>query len=370
VSQEFDDRALKDEEFDEYLRRSSEVSQRYQELGAREVPPALDAKVLRQAQQQAAKSSGRRRPWLRWGAPLAFAATALIAITVVMQPEVNAPSAPQLVADSPVAESPKLVVGDYEMSAESQDEQLAAVPEKQQAGTKEDAVAGDVFRDRRAAQPAAATQPPQSQPAAAGSGSARPASSVARDRVLQDAVAVPNAQRESNDDAREGNARRLLSGPAAPADPDRRIEELITTRPAERRIAQAQESASKPALDQFASASPAESKRKQEESRAKAEEAAPPVPAPAPAAAQPPPPRAVAAQEPPLAGPLPPAPAPEGVSTLEVDRTVAPAAWVRWIREFRAQGNQPRAQELLKRLRAAHPSFELPADIAPPAQQR
>jgi len=362
MSHEFEDRALEDKEFDEYLRRGTEVSQRYQELGAREVPPALDAKVLRQAQQQAAKSSARRRPWLRWGAPLAFAATALIAITVVMQPEVNAPGAPEPRAESqvfesratesPVPESPQ-EAGNYPADRAPRDEALAVFPESGRPAGGADSVLSDAVQARRAAKPTAATQP-AAQPGAAGSASARADSNVAQDRDLREEARGAAAERE-------GSVQRAPA-PAEPGRPSKEVEAAAQSGELQKMM--------RARGDELAAAAGEESKAKREQAAgdAKSNAALPASAAPAPAPA--PPSEAAAGMRRTPAVPPPPEPAPAGVSTLEADRAIAPAVWIRWIRDLLAQGDPVRAQELLIRLRAAHPSFELPADSAPPPQPR
>lgn len=71
---------------DEYLRRGSEVSQRYRELGADEVPPELDRLVLAAARDAVAGDKARRsRSWVRWSAPVALAASVVLALTVVLE---------------------------------------------------------------------------------------------------------------------------------------------------------------------------------------------------------------------------------------------------------------------------------------------
>lgn len=87
-----------DKLLDEYLRGESPVSQRYRELEAENVPPQLDAAVLAQA--HAAVAQRKRKPsWVRWGAPLALAASAVMAVAIVLevgvQDEVRLP-APRL----------------------------------------------------------------------------------------------------------------------------------------------------------------------------------------------------------------------------------------------------------------------------------
>jgi len=81
---------------DEYLRGESPVSQRYRDLDADEVPPRRDAAVLAQARAAVESRRGRKPAWRKWGAPLALAASAVMAVAIVLeigvQDEVRAPS--------------------------------------------------------------------------------------------------------------------------------------------------------------------------------------------------------------------------------------------------------------------------------------
>jgi hypothetical protein len=80
VSEPIDIKAL-----DEYLKGGSDISQRYRELGREDVPPELDRRVLDEARAAVAKGGGRSRSWLRWGAPVALAASVLLAVTIVIE---------------------------------------------------------------------------------------------------------------------------------------------------------------------------------------------------------------------------------------------------------------------------------------------
>jgi hypothetical protein len=94
VSEPIDDKAL-----DEYLGRSSQISQRYRALVDDEhasVPPELDRLVLAQArnalaQQDAAKADElarlrtKRRRLTQWGVPAALAASAVLVISIVIR---------------------------------------------------------------------------------------------------------------------------------------------------------------------------------------------------------------------------------------------------------------------------------------------
>jgi hypothetical protein len=80
VSDPIDIKAL-----DEYLKGGSDISQRYRELRREQVPPELDRRVLDEARAAVASSGGRSRSWLRWGAPVALAASVILAVTVVIE---------------------------------------------------------------------------------------------------------------------------------------------------------------------------------------------------------------------------------------------------------------------------------------------
>lgn len=70
---------------DEYLKGGSDISQRYRELGREDVPPELERRVLDEARAAVASGGGRSRSWLRWGAPLALAASVVLAVTIVIE---------------------------------------------------------------------------------------------------------------------------------------------------------------------------------------------------------------------------------------------------------------------------------------------
>jgi len=68
---------------DEYLKGGSDISRALREL-REDVPPELDRRVLDEAR-AAVASGGRSRSWLRWGAPVALAASVVLAVTVVIE---------------------------------------------------------------------------------------------------------------------------------------------------------------------------------------------------------------------------------------------------------------------------------------------
>lgn len=97
---------------DEYLKRGSDVSARYRELGGDDVPPDLDRRVLAAARDAVANEGARRsRSWLRWSAPVALAASFVLVVTVVLegglqdQKTVTLPQAPAEARQEPSVES-------------------------------------------------------------------------------------------------------------------------------------------------------------------------------------------------------------------------------------------------------------------------
>lgn len=353
MSHEFEDRARQEQELDEYLRGDSEVSQRYREISGRAVPPALDARVLQQAQQQAGKNAQRRK-WLRWGAPLAGAATALIAVTVVLQPGVREmASAPAMPEAAPVR--------DYEAAAALR-QAPAPAPEAEDS----------VLQDSTAGRAAAGPRPPQARkptPAAqplseAAASSERRDASAARQGNSQEA-----AQREAEAEmiivtgTSTATAVRSEARGDAPAGQQAQEPALAAepAKEAQRQMLAGQADPSRSPLPERADVRMRETQvRTLEEQKRKA--AGPSSPgANTPAAPAPPAPEpSIAAFE-----VSPPEPAPEGIATLQADRALPPALWVNWIRGFRREGKQIRADELLARLRAAHPDFQIPPDLAP-----
>ncbi|HEX7116624.1 MAG TPA: hypothetical protein VF193_15970 [Steroidobacter sp.] len=81
MSEPIDDKAL-----EEYLSRDSELSRRYRELGGNEVPPELDRRILEEAR-SAVQPPARRGSsgWSRWAAPVALAASLVLALAVVIE---------------------------------------------------------------------------------------------------------------------------------------------------------------------------------------------------------------------------------------------------------------------------------------------
>ena len=82
------------EDFDEFLGGHSRVSKNYQALGDEGPPPALDARILAEAERATkVRSLETRNSNSRWMVPLAIAATIMLSFTLVMnmvsEPEIS-----------------------------------------------------------------------------------------------------------------------------------------------------------------------------------------------------------------------------------------------------------------------------------------
>jgi hypothetical protein len=95
---------MNDAEFEAYIARRSRLSRRYQDLSADFPPKALDDAVLGRARSAIAldrKETPEREVYIRWMAPVAFAATVVLVFTVVLQIVIRPAGAPEPLADKP-----------------------------------------------------------------------------------------------------------------------------------------------------------------------------------------------------------------------------------------------------------------------------
>jgi hypothetical protein len=145
---------------DEYLKKGSEVSQRYRELGSDDVSPELDRRVLEAARAAVANESpSRSRSWLRWSAPLAVAASVVLVVTVVLEgglqdkKTVALQQAPAEVRQEPRVEAAAVTIDDKAYA--DNERKLADELRKQQ-----DAVSGYDVSAQNALQPARELAPP------------------------------------------------------------------------------------------------------------------------------------------------------------------------------------------------------------------
>lgn len=77
---------IDDKAFEEYLKRGSPVSQHYQALDSDELPADIDRQVLARAQEAVRAPVVRKtRAWQRWSVPVALAASAVLAVSIVIE---------------------------------------------------------------------------------------------------------------------------------------------------------------------------------------------------------------------------------------------------------------------------------------------
>ena len=162
-----------DKVLDEYLRRESAVSHRYRELEADDVPSQLDAAVMAQARAAVAPNRDRKPSWMKRGAPLALAASAVMAIAIVLeigvQEEVRMP-APQVertTAEAPRQAREQRFAEPKQASAPAEAPSPAAPPPpvtlaREEAARRQQSRIEEAVRERRATTRAPAAAAPQS----------------------------------------------------------------------------------------------------------------------------------------------------------------------------------------------------------------
>lgn len=123
---------MDDREFEEYLRRESQMSQQYRELQDDAVPAHLDALVLEQARAALQKESAaaprddlaavrrRRGRLMRWAVPTALAASALLVVSIVIRSGVQHETLllPQVRQEAPGAAAQPESMEDKSVAAE------------------------------------------------------------------------------------------------------------------------------------------------------------------------------------------------------------------------------------------------------------
>jgi hypothetical protein len=161
---------------DEYLKRDSSVSRQYRQLPGEDVPPSLDRLVLRQAEDAVKRPS--RPAWMRWTAPLAVAASAVLVVSIVVETGMHEET---LVAAPPTMQQKRAAEAAMEtrMSADVPPPPKVAVPPPEVS-------LADVQAD---AAPAFAPEPSTAMPAAAPA-PAPERKALARQPVANEAVAA------------------------------------------------------------------------------------------------------------------------------------------------------------------------------------
>lgn len=213
------DKWLKEDKgLDEYLRRESTVSQRYRELEADDVPPELDAAVLAQARAAIAQRASRKPTWMKWGAPLALAASAVMVVAIVLevgvQDEVRMPL-PQ-VEQAPVSErTPEAYVVEQMIQEAPPPVPMSPASDTQTEMVMDEPIDRALKERREVAQPQAPAAGLAPQESAAKSPEVKavdsvvrePLEQVASDAVKRDAPAEPVVTQAANSEERDAAQR-------------------------------------------------------------------------------------------------------------------------------------------------------------------
>lgn len=148
--------------WERYLAREGEVADAYRRLEAESVSPDLDAAVLAKARDAVQP----RKSWLRWGGPVALAASVLLAVTLVIESGPGGSLIPATVPQVTMMEAP--VVADRATSTAATVETRSEPPVDQsmQSRALETVPAATPAQDAAALQRRPAPSPPRTQSAA------------------------------------------------------------------------------------------------------------------------------------------------------------------------------------------------------------
>lgn len=162
-----------DEQLDQYLTGDSSVSRHYRELPGAEVPAELDRLVLSQAHQAVKHRKSQRPAWVRWSAPFAVAASAVLALAIVIETGVRdevaqsvsqrLPEHPQHPIETRLIEEPAPMHAEAPVQPEPKREEPRAVEMRMPAPAPDPAPASAPAQATRPAAPAYAP-PPQALP--------------------------------------------------------------------------------------------------------------------------------------------------------------------------------------------------------------
>lgn len=318
--------AVDDAALNEYLRRDSAVSQRYRELGADDVPAALDQAVLAQAKAAVAnKKPSRWRNVARWGAPLALAASVVLVVSIVLQPSMQ-------------TELSRITVPAAAPLPQAMEERSVSQPVE---AKKQEAARADVAAESANA-PVMLT--PSNQSSAQSLPEFAPASEVA---AAAPAPAPAEKAKEADPSSRIVNMRQQVRSTtaSAPPPPPPRQEVEVTARRVEPKQA---ESAAPVAIDVNAAADAKRRERERSDDTGIEEAIV-----------------TGALRQQPAAGA-----GPRG--TVQPSRSMAneaghqfdkndPASWLDYIRSLRAEGESSRADGEWRRFRRQYPDFTVDA---------
>jgi len=162
-----------DKLLDEYLSGTTPYSQRYRRMHAEEVPPELDSAVLRRAKQGAAQ--GNAQLWRRVGPPLAVAATAVLAVTVVMRSNLETPAPQAAKVVSQAEPTPPAAVQELVQEQTRTDSNVAAPAPPVSVATKSDSGTRAELKKETAVVDKLALGAPSVRPSASGPAAEKPA---------------------------------------------------------------------------------------------------------------------------------------------------------------------------------------------------
>lgn len=196
---------IDEQELDEYLKGDSSVSRQYRQLSSEDVPPSLDRLVLRQAKDAV---KGPSRPaWMRWTAPLAVAASAVLVVSIVVETgmrDETIVSAPTMQAKRAMDAQAPVETGMIEESADAPPPPKLEVPPPEVSLADVQADAAPAFVPEPSAPvPAAAPVPPPERKALA----RQPVASEAAGALLPEQIA--KAERQKSELEATARAREL-----------------------------------------------------------------------------------------------------------------------------------------------------------------
>ena len=182
-----------DQHLDEYLKGDSSVSRRYRQLPGEDVPPSLDRLVLRQAEEAVKRTS--RPAWMRWTAPLAVAASAVLVVSIVIETglrDETIVSAPTMQAERAAEVQAPVETRMIEEPADLPPPPKVAAPPSSDSPADTQASAAEGFAQERSA-PASAAPAPVSELKR----SRKPARDEAAGAVSQEQIAKAERQKSA-----------------------------------------------------------------------------------------------------------------------------------------------------------------------------
>ena len=226
-----------DKTLEEYLDRDSAVSQHYRKLDADDVPASVDASVLAQARAAVAPAREVRKSkpaWVRWGSPLALAASAVMVVAIVL--EVGVQDEVQLPVSITEQSAPAAGRAQSTTPAENEQRDLQApLAVTAPAPASPRAPAAEPAPEQKAAAMADSVPLAETQQFAVVPAPADPLDTDRRESTVA-APPAPVAQKSVAPRRETVETVASTAPPAAPIESDRREQEQITTAAARERV--------------------------------------------------------------------------------------------------------------------------------------